>query len=724
MGAADDDLEFDPSPSPAEPEEIDPGPPVEDAEVEEGLELDFRKPGEPEEIDPGPPIEEPVRPMEILANAPPSPTGAQSYVQVPLADGEIADQPFAQAPSAVKGILHLDEDAAEEPMAIDRSLFPTDAEPFAHEEVAIAPGDIDGDEPLELESDPHDAKGTEAKGTDHGFSAFDREARGREPSPRRRVGASTPQLDAALADLATMAGIGGERGRAVIVRRLAQVLSPIGAAEALADLLVQALLRLPVSPADRAPIECALLEELSPALLVRACTVLARQSALEDGETWLDTVARIISSVAARQVRSLDSDAIDLVRALEEHGAGLIRRLEPELREWAQAGRYLRSTSDEARSAADSLDLAGASYEYAAELASLERAVRLLIATSRWPSLAPLVEKLDRHRDPTGAPFVERAQMATESLDRCFAGAAGTTHRAHDGDEGRGREPTVIEALLGALGADASPSRAGLAAVLAVAGERIVPGVLDTLERTNHPGIRRTALDVLRGQRSVARLAVLQRLRRSDQSPSGRRNLIDALASAGLAEDSPAIARDRQHQSDAVRRAVVEALVALGGAAAAPALVTALDDPSGRVRDRALALLGQLRSTDPVVLARIVKLLADDAPPDEASSAICESATALARIGNVPLRGRGNAEDLLLAALSRPRPAALRKLLGSRASAVWWRPDVRCALVSALGAIGTARSKQILERISRSDDDPGRTEALGALAQIAARAPQ
>ncbi len=171
-----------------------------------------------------------------------------------------------------------------------------------------------------------------------------------------------------------------------------------------------------------------------------------------------------------------------------------------------------------------------------------------------------------------------------------------------------------------------------------------------------------------------------------------------------------------------VRRAVLEGLAALGGRRSEAVLLHALDDRSRIVQVRALALLGQVRSSAPHTLKYILDLLRDAQAPDEDEDLLCAGVEALAQIGNVPMPdGAGSAEELLVKTLEGTRRGAFAKLVRGTSGTVWQKPPVRRVLCSALGRIGLDRAEAALKKIAYDAADPVQRDAEQALFAIAKR---
>jgi hypothetical protein len=532
------------------------------------------------------------------------------------------------------------------------------------------------------------------------------------PTPMRRTPAVAQRTDPELRKRieeswfrsTSWPGMTDEQRRVAITRSTLDVLSTTERSDSLADGIVHALLQVPLAIHGRAQfLQDAIVARLPRRALLGACTLLARWApgvAEHEGpaaERWLDAAAHIAESAAVTHARTLEEGGIELLRALEEDGQLLTRRMDPEVRDWVRAGRYLRTDAAQARAATAGLDTATAADEYAAEVGAAERAVQFLTAAGRWETLAPLVTVLAHHATAPD-PFAQRAQLAAAALDRIYS-------------------PQVLAPMVLAL-AEGTTAEGSLLRVFEAGGARVVEATVAVMLQTPAITVRRAAGSLLRAHPVRARAYALELLERSDLPASGRRTAYEVLGDAGQPEDAQLLVRDRDHPSEEVRCAVLWAAAALVRDRAEGLLLRAVDDPSPVVQARAVNLLGQLRATQRNVLDRLAQIIEDPSPPEDAETLIAATLWALGHIGNVPLPGRGASVEGLLSTLAgRVRPAGLRRVLGTRSAEMWWRPSVRVALCRALAALDTDRARAVLRRIGDSADDPARDEARHILAQ-------
>lgn len=518
------------------------------------------------------------------------------------------------------------------------------------------------------------------------------------------------ELAAAFDEIATM-GLADDRRRAAVLRRAVDVLRPIDAPDLLADLLLRILPILPASTVqERASLERALLELLPAPVLLRAATSLARQAPLlatvggPEAARRFDAAVRVVTLAVVTRAKKLDVDGQALLCALAESGTAITRQLPPELLQWVFGARYLRATRREAEAALGPLDAAASQADYLAELEALEPAVDLLRREKRWEPLAPLVALVARHRDLPRGPFPERSFLAGSVLDRLFAGNA-------------------VPELARAFSESAGEPRAELGRILGAAGDHAALQLVEMLKRSSDVALRRDALALLRTQSDATRRAVLRHLEGAEVEWVTLQNLLPLLGEVGQETDLPTIARFREHPHMQVRRAVLEGLAALGGRRSEAALLQALDDRSRIVQVRALALLGQVRSSAPPTMKYILDLLRDAQAPDEDEDLLCAGIEALAQIGNVPMpNGAGSAEEVLVKTLEGTRRGAFAKLVRGTSGTVWQKPPVRRALCSALGRIGSDRAVVALKKVAYDAADPVQRDAEQALFAIAARA--
>ena len=519
-----------------------------------------------------------------------------------------------------------------------------------------------------------------------------------DPELRRR-------LEQSWARSTSWPGMTEEQHRVALSRSTLEVLGSADRVESLADGLVHAIVHIQARVHGTAPwLLEAIVARLPRESLLAACPLVARWAptvAEQEGDgasPWLDAAARITEAVAAAHARSLPEGAVDLLRALEQEGSALTRRMEPALRDWIRAGRYVRTGQNDAQAATAALDAARTPFDYAAELDSVERAVPLLIAGRRWEAVAPLVVALARHAiDDESFPW--RARLARGALDRIYV-------------------PRVLSPIVQAL-ADGSTPHEVLSRVLSAGGPRVVQAVAEIMERTSAAPVRRLAAEVLAAHPAEARAHALAMLAEATLPPVARRTAFELLGVAGQPDDALVIAQDRDHPSEEVRCTVLWAATALVRERAQGLLLRAVDDPSRVVQARAINLLGQIRTSDRNVLHRLADLLDDESPAEDSEGVVSAALWALSYIGNVPIPGRGaSVEKLLVTIAARPRPAGLRRVLGARSAEMWWRPQVRVALCHALATLGTERAIATLRAIGETPDDPARDEARRILAQM------
>lgn len=550
------------------------------------------------------------------------------------------------------------------------------------------------------------------------------------PTPMRRTPAVAHQPDLELRKRleeswfrsTSWPGMTDEQRRVAIARSTVDVLATAERNDALADGIVHALLQVPNAIHGPARfLQDAIVARLPRRTLLGACALLARWApgvAEQEGaaaDRWLEVAARIAESAAVTHARGLEDGGIELLRALEEDGQLLTRRMDPEVRDWVRAGRYLRTDAAQARAATAGLDAATGAAEYAAEVGAAERAVQLLTAAGRWETVAPIVTVLAHHAgapespvgdpaasppvgDSAASPFPQRAQLAGAALDRLYA-------------------PQVLAPMVRAL-AEGAGAEGSLLRVFEAGGARVVEATVAVMLQTPATAVRRAAGSLLRAHPARARAYALGLLGRPNLPVSARRTAYEVLGDVGQPEDAQLLVQDRDHPSEEVRCAVLWAAAALVRDRAQGLLLRAIDDPSPVVQVRAVNLLGQLRATQRNVLDRLAQIIEDPSPPEEAETLIDATLWALGHIGNVPLPGRGaSVEGLLTTVAGRARPAGLRRVLGTRSAEMWWRPSVRIALCRALAALDTDRARAALRKMGDSPDDPAHDEARHILAQ-------
>jgi len=667
-------------------------------DVPEGLELEPPAAPAPRRVDEGVFLED--APLEIDRNEPPPPTPLPPV----RPERAVPDLSVSAEPSSGRftGVLLAGNAFEDEPPV---AVVAPPAE--RGDEPQLEPVE---DEPMEIERGFGDLSWTQTPLPPPPVPSAT--PRPRRPTPMRRTPAVARRVDPELRLRVVESWVRGtswpgmtdEQRRVAIARATLEVLVTAERNDSLADAIVQALVQVPGVIHGRAQFLLeALVAKLPRRALLGACTLLAHWApgvAEEEGpaaEPWLEAAARLCEGAAVAHARSLEDGGIELLRALEEDGQLLTRRMDPEVRDWVRAGRYLRDDAARAQAATATLDAAAGAAEYAAEVAAAERAVQLLTAARRWDTLAPLVTVLAHHAT-SPEPFPQRAHLAAAALDRLFA-------------------PQIVAPMVRAL-AEGTSAEADLLRVFEAGGARVVEATVAVMLQTPSAAVRRAAGALLRAHPARARAYALGLLARSDSSVAGRRTAHEVLGAVGLPEDAQLLIADRDHPSEEVRCAVLWAATALVREGAQGLLLRAIDDPSPVVQARAVNLLGQIKATQRNVLDRLAQILEDPSPPEEAEALIDATLWALGHIGNVPLPGRGaSVEGLLITIAARPRPAGLRRVLGARSAEMWWREPIRVALCRTLGALDTDRARAALQKIGAAADDPAHDEARRILAQ-------
>ncbi len=295
-----------------------------------------------------------------------------------------------------------------------------------------------------------------------------------------------------------------------------------------------------------------------------------------------------------------------------------------------------------------------------------------------------------------------------------------------DGAAARAREvlarPAVMRPLLDKFAAGPKEVRQHLAELLGLIGPPAAEPLIELFGHTQDLGVRRAACDAVARLGPAAIHPLLRRLERPDVPWYTIRNVLMVLGEIGQAAplDFRAYLRHEQHQ---VREEAAAALARIPIPEAEPLLLNALGDPHPAVRARAVAGLGarrtkQIRAIHFMVEAIRHKGIKETEEDEAVQLQVC---AAFQQLGNIRYGGEGQIETVLAQALGGPE--GKRGLLGvfGAGGGRSKSPAVRAAIIETLGAIGTAASAGVLERIAEAEGGPNGPRAREALKKLQAR---
>lgn len=232
---------------------------------------------------------------------------------------------------------------------------------------------------------------------------------------------------------------------------------------------------------------------------------------------------------------------------------------------------------------------------------------------------------------------------------------------------------------------------------------------------------RKAALEALTRAGALTREWVLTVLEDPLQKWYLKRNALMLLRhTAEGPRDAEAARKLTAHPHARVRDEALSTTFALDARDAEKLAVKALDDPDEKIRWRAANALAELSPLSPDVMGRLMERILAEPPPekDQAARHLQTTVQILRSVGNMKeLKDPGAVEDAVLGVALRAagqRKGLLKRL---RKSDDPEQAAVLAAALTALGAIGSARSQDLLARLagSRNPQAEAATQALKAL---------
>ena len=301
------------------------------------------------------------------------------------------------------------------------------------------------------------------------------------------------------------------------------------------------------------------------------------------------------------------------------------------------------------------------------------------------------------------------AETGPDALQFLFKDRSADLEAAYEGAEDARR--TSIEALLGMLG------RPGI--------EILCKVLSDSENRT----ARKAAMSALIQKGDMAREWVLAVLEDPTQKWFLKRNALMLLRHIAKTDGDIDLARTLvSHTHARVRDEALNTLIALKTADAERLAVKALDDADEKIRWRAVNALGELSPLSKDLMDKLLNRIRSEPPDDKelASRHQRKQVQLIRAIGSMTRFHEPEAAEEALLDVARRAAGQKKGLLQRiRKSATPEDAAILGAALTALGAIGSARSEEFLAKLaeSKSPQAEAAAKALGVLRTRLAQAP-
>ncbi|MBI2892482.1 MAG: protein kinase [Deltaproteobacteria bacterium] len=367
----------------------------------------------------------------------------------------------------------------------------------------------------------------------------------------------------------------------------------------------------------------------------------------EEGGGGTTVARKLVHLFGARFVRERTVDSDEVLRVLHERAILSFPELPPDLQLWILAEQQAEALAKNPEAILRSLDTIFDEARYAREVATLDRAMRVLARRGEAAALWAVVARLERHA------------RGAEPSDSTREGLAARTLRTL-------QDPALLAPVADALLTGGMAVRDPARGILVSAGAEGARALCAARERGKAADIGRPRfVATLRelGPEAVPVIAtVLSGIDpvRPDAEPTLAEDLLRAMPEVIDEDLGRLVARFLSHRAPSVRRVATLALAALWGPRARQRLATLLDDPDDGVRVAAVAGLRRVGGVDAEVVLRIEKILSGVTP---AGDDLC--ATAAAALFDVVQDAKPGAVEVLVKAMEPRRGGVVSRFVGS-----------------------------------------------------------
>jgi HEAT repeat protein len=419
-------------------------------------------------------------------------------------------------------------------------------------------------------------------------------------------------------------------------------------------------------------------------------------------------VKRILKWVARRLVLADVRGAQRFLEELYANGVLAFEELPADVQYLVNTQKMARDVAGHLKSYLQRLLRPQSSGDAATILKCFRRVIPFLMEEGNVPTVLRLVQAVKTGAEKGLVPG--NAETDPDALQFLFKDREPELEAAYERAEDAHR--TSIEALLGMLG------RSGI--------EILCKVLSDSENRT----ARKAAMSALIQKGDLAREWVLTVLENPTQKWFLKRNALMLLRHIAKTDGDMDLARTLiSHTHARVRDEALNTLIALKTADAERFAIKALDDADEKIRWRAVNALGELSPLSKESMDKLLNRVRSEPPDDkELASRHQRKLVQLIRtLGSMPrFKEPEAAEEAVLDVARRAAGPKMGLLQRIRKSADSGDAAVLGAALTALGAIGSARSEEFLSKLadSKSPQAEAAGRALGALRARLAQAPE